>query len=141
MNDSILDQIRAAQSATLDDYMVWAEIGAGRIVLQSVRLPQSIAAKTVLTRISTEARQTLAGCGYSATEIAEASLHITALPSAGETEAELEAQRSPDVELVLVDLAMWEACRLRLHLTPYSVGHSEQEMEFKGLRIRRSAAG
>ena len=141
MTDSILEQIRAAQGAPLNDYMGWAEIGADQIVLQSVRLPQSIAAETVLTRISTEAKRTLAGCGYSATEIAEASLHITALPSAGETEAELEAQRGPDVELVLVDLAMWEACRLRLHLTPYSVGHSEPEMEFKGLRIRRSAAG
>lgn len=141
MTDTILEQIKAAQSAPADDYMAWAEVGADQVVLHSVRLPQSIDAETVLARMRGQAEQTLAGCGYSATEIASASFHITALPSAEETKAELEAQSGPDVEIVLVDLAMWEACRLRLHLSPYSVGPGEQEMDFKGLKIRRSAAG
>lgn len=140
MTDTILDEIKAAQSAPMDDYVVWAEIGADQIVLHSVRLPQSIGAETVLSRVRTQAEQTLADCGYSAGQIAAASFHIVPLPSAEETEAELEAQRGPDVEIVLVDLAMWEACRHRLHLSPYSVGHDEQEMDFKGLKIRRSAA-
>ena len=141
MTDTILDEIKAAQCAPTDDYMVWAEIGTDQIVLHSVRLPQSIDAETVLSRVRAQAKQTLADCGYSAGQIADASFHIAALPSAEETEAELEAQRGPDVELVLVDLAMWEACRHRLHLSPYMVGHSEQEMDYKGLKIRRSAAG
>ncbi len=140
MTDSILEQIKAAQQAPADNYMAWAEIGADQIVLHTVKLPQSIAAETVLAHIKGDAKKTLADCGYSAGQIAAATFHIAALPSAEETEAEMEAQRGPDVEVVLVDLAMWEACRHRLHLTPYSAGHGEQEMDFKGLKIRRSAA-
>lgn len=141
MTNTILEQIKAAQSAPADDYMVWAEIGTDQVVLHSVRLPQSIDAETVRSRMRGQADQTLADCGYSATEIAAATLHLSPLPSAEETEAELEAKRGPDVEIVLVDLVMWEACRHRLNLSPYSVGPAEQEMDFKGLKIRRSAVG
>ena len=141
MTDTILEQIKGAQNAPADYYMAWAEIGTDQIVLHSVQFPQSIDAETVLSGVRAQGKQTLADCGYSTDQIATASFHITALPSAEETAAELEAQRGPDVEVVLVDLAMWEACRHRLHLSPYNVGHGEQEMDFKGLKIRRSAAG
>lgn len=140
MTDTILEQIKGAQSAPADSYMAWAEIGTDRVVLHSVQFPQSIDAETVMSGVRAQGKQTLADCGYSAQQIAGASFHISALPSAKETEAELEAQRGPDIEVVLVDLAMWEACRHRLYLSPYSVGHDEQEMDFKGLKIRRSAA-
>ena len=68
-----------------------------------------------------------------------AKLHVTALPTAEETVAELEANRGPDTDLVLVDLALWEACRHRLHLSPYAVGNDE-EMDCRGLKIRRRVA-
>jgi len=141
MADTILDEIKAAQRAPTDDYMVWAEIGAVQIVLHSVRLPQAIEAETVLSRVRGQAEQTLTEHGFTANEVASALLHISALPSAEETKAELEAQRRPNVAFVAVDLAMWEACRHRLHLSPYTVGTSDQEMDYKGLKIRRSAAG
>jgi hypothetical protein len=140
MSDAILEQIKAAQSAPADIYMAWAEIGADQIVLHSVQVLPSIDAEIVLSGVRAQGKQTLADCGYSAEQIAGAFFHLSALPSAEETEAELEARRGPDVSVVLVDLAMWEACRHRLHLSPYSVGRDEQEMDFKGLKIRRSAA-
>lgn len=145
MDDIILKQIKSAQAAALDEYMVWAEIGEGpkanQIILHSVRLPQSIGAETVLSRIRAQADRTLADCGYSPPEITSARIEIAALPSAEEAKAELEAQLSMGSELLLADLTLWEACRLRLHLTPKPVDHGDAEMDYKGLKIRRSAAG
>lgn len=144
MADTIIDEIKAAQAAPADDYMVWANIGsdddAHQVVLHTVRLPQSIGTDRVLERIRAQAEKTLADCGYPADKVTGAALHISALPSVEETEAELEANRGPDTELALVDLVMWEACRHRLHLTPYAVENGDIEMEFQGLKIRRGAA-
>ena len=99
MADTILDEIKAAQRAPTDDYMVWAEIGAVQIVLHSLRLPQSIEAETVLSRVRGQAEQTLTEHGFTANEVASALLHISALPSAEETKAELEAQRRVRVRI------------------------------------------
>ena len=55
MADTIIEQIRTAQVAQTDDYIAWAEIKTDEqvqdIVLHTVRLPQSIDADTVLSRI------------------------------------------------------------------------------------------
>lgn len=39
------------------------------------------------------------------------------------------------------DLTLWEACRHRLNLEPYTVNGNDEEMNFEGLKIRRSVAG
>lgn len=144
MTDTIIEQIKAAQAGPTDDYIAWAEIGTdGKIqdvVLHTVRLPQSIDADTVMSRMQGRAKKTLADCGFSAEEIAAAKLHITPLPSAEQTQAILEEGRSPDSDMVLVDLVGWEAIKHRFHLTPYTVGDSDMEMDLNGLKIRRSIA-
>lgn len=144
MADNIIGEIKAAQAAPVDDYIVWADVSTARgavdVVLQSVRLPQSIDVDLVLTRIQADAKRTLAECGFSPAEAAAAELHITALPDAMEVSAIIDETRRPDSELILVDLVGWEAMRLRLHLTPYLVANGEMEMDLKGLKIRRSAA-
>ena len=145
MTDIIIEQIEAAQAAPKDDYVAWAEIGTGGkvedIVLHTVRLPQSINADTVLSRMQGQAEMTLADCGFSAEEIAAAKLHITPLPSAEQTQAMLDEGRNLDSDMVLVDLVGWEAIKHRFHLTPYTVGNADMEMDLNGLKIRRSIAG
>ncbi len=145
MTDTIIEQIKAAQAAPTDDYIAWAEIETGGkvqdVVLHTVRLPQSIDAGTVLSRMQGQADKTLADCGFSAKEIATAKLHITPLPSAEQTQAMLDEGRGPDSDMVLVDLVGWEAIKHRFHLTPYTVGNSDMEMDLNGLKIRRSATG
>lgn len=144
MADTIIEQIRAAQVAQTDDYIAWAEITTGEqvqeIVLHTVRLPQSIDADTVLLRIQGLAEKTLANCGFSTEDIAAANLHITPLPNAEQTQAMLDEGRSPDSDLVLVDLVGWESIKHRFHLTPYTVGKADMEMDLNGLKIRRSIA-
>ena len=137
MTDAIMDQIKAAQAAPAELYMVWADVGGDQVVLHSLQMPSSIGSDAILSRTRALAEKTLADCGYSTSEVKAATLHVTALPTAEETAAELDAQAGPDVELVLVDLALWEAARHRLHLSPYAVGN-DHEMDYKGLKIRRS---
>lgn len=143
MTDQILEDIKAAQAAPTDDYMLWATVstatGPQDIVLHTVRLPQSIGAEAVLSRARADAARTLAGHGFSPEEIAAAEYHIDALPDAEQVKAIIKKARDPDSELVLVDLVGWEAIRLRLHLTPNPVGGSDMEMVYDGLKIRRSA--
>ncbi|HEX8655463.1 MAG TPA: hypothetical protein VF693_09600 [Allosphingosinicella sp.] len=64
-------------------------------------------------------------------------MHITALPSTEQTEAILDEGRRPDSDMVPIDLAGWEAVRLRAHLTPYMVETGETEMNLSDLCIRR----
>ena len=145
MTDQIIEEIKAAQAAPADDYIVWAQVstatGAHDVVLHTVRLPQSIGADAVLSRTKAQAKQTLTDCGFSPAEVAAAELHISELPDVEQVKAMIEEVREPDSELVLVDLVGWEAIRLRLHLTPYSVENGEMEMNLDGVKIRRSAVG
>ena len=143
MTDTILTEIATAQAAPADDYMVWAEIGSGsppqRLILHSARLPQSLDLEGVTFRIKSHAAKTLSELGCSDEEIDGAKLHIDRLPSAEEVEAELNHRLSAGDELVLADLTFWEACRLRLHLTPNQIEGGDIEMDYKGLKVRRSA--
>ena len=144
MAGTIIEQIKAAQAAQTDDYIVWAEIETAEkvqdVVLHTVRLPQSIDADTVLSRMRGQAEKTLAECGFAKEEIATAKLHIKPLPSAEQTQAMLDESRCPDSDLVLVDLVGWESIKHRLHLTPYTVGKADMEMDLNGLKIWRSTA-
>ena len=145
MSQTILEQISAAQAAPADDYMVWAEIGEGAaeqsIVLQTVRLPQALKGTAVEAQIKGHAAKILKDCGYSPDEIEGASFRMSLLPSAEEVIDELETSRAAGHELVLGDLTFWEACRLRLHLKPRAVDGGDDEMDYNGLKIRRSATG
>lgn len=145
MTDQIIDKIKSAQAALADDYIVWAEVESGGntrdVVLHTVRLPQSIGADAVLSRVQSQAEKTLADCGFAAEEIAVAKLHVSPLPSAEQTQAILDEGCSPDSDMALVDLVGWEAIKLRFYLSPYPVENGETEMDFNGLKIRRSIGG
>ncbi len=145
MAKPIIEEIKAAQAAPADDYIVWAEAESRGetvdVVLHTVRLPQSIGPDAILSRLETQAKKTLAENGLTAEEVAGAKLHITALPSAEEVQAMIDQATTINSELALVDLAGWEAIKARFHLTPYLVGNSDMEMDLKGLKIRRRAAG
>ena len=141
MADTILEAIKGAQSAPTDDYMVWAVVETStekiEVISHTVRLPQSIAPENVVERIRTQAEGLLKDNGFTESEIRNAKLHMKALPSAEEAIAELEdARRRGD--LALVDLACWETCKSRLHMVPRTVD-GEPEMDYKGMKIRRSA--
>ena len=144
MTDTILEAIKAAQAAPADDYMVWAEVKSGdtphEIISHTVRLPQSMPVGNIIDHQRFLASKTLADIGFAKEEIDAAMLHITPLPSVQEVEAELRAKRAAAADLVLADLTLWEACRSRLHLTPATV-NGEEEMDFGGVKIRRSAVG
>jgi len=43
-------------------------------------------------------------------------------------------------DLALVDFLTWEGTKLQLGLTPKAVGGSDEEITYKGLRLRRSSA-
>lgn len=142
MTDTILEEIKAAQAAPTDDYMAWAEIGAGNngheIILETVRLPQSIPIENIAAQVKSHAVKLLTDNGFSNDEVQMARLHITALPTAEEAKAELDAKLAQGDEMVSADLTFWETCRSRLHLKPQMVD-GELEMDYEGMKIRRSA--
>jgi len=142
---AIIEEIKAAQAAPADDYIVWAEVGnqgnAVDIVLHTVLLPQPIGPDAILLRMETQAKKTLTENGFTTEEVAAAKMHITALPSAQETQALIDEATTIDSELALVDLVGWEAIKARFHITPYMVENGDMEISLKGLKIRRSAAG
>jgi hypothetical protein len=142
MADTILEEIKAAQAAPTDNYMVWAEFDgehrSAEIVLETVRLPQTIPVESIFGQIRGHAARLLNQNGFTEEQIKTAKFHIVRLPSAEEAEAELRAKASPG-SLVLADFPFWETCRWRLNLKP-EVVDGELEMDYKGIKIRRSAA-
>ena len=145
MTNAVIEEIEAAQAAPAENYIVWAEVGnqgkAVDVVLHTVRLPQSMGPDAILSRMQSQAKRTLVENGFTAEEVASAELHVTALPSAAETQAMIDEATTIDSELALVDLVGWEAIKARFHLTPYLVANGDMEMDLKGLKVRRSAAG
>lgn len=145
MTKPIIEAFKAAQAAASDNYIVWAEAeshgSAVDVVLHTVRLPQTIGPDAILSRLETQANKTLAENGFTAEEVAGATLHIAGLPSAEETQAMIDEATTIDSEFALVDLVGWEAIKARFHLTPYMVENCDMEIDLKGLKVRRSATG
>lgn len=142
MSETELSQtIAAAQRAPAEDYILWAEVGDGaEITLQTVRLPLGFSTEVSLDRVRTEARKSLAMAGFRGAEADAARLHLDRLPTEGEIRSILDLIVSAGEEMALVDFTYWEAARRRLHLEPKrSELGDEPELDYKGLKIRRSA--
>lgn len=141
MSGTIIQAIKAAQAAPADDYMVWAVVETRaekiEVISHTVRLPQSIPPENVVARIREQVVRVLRDNGFTESEIQTATIHMAALPSAEEVVAELEEKRHRG-DLALVDLACWESCKSRLRMVPQIVD-GELEMDYKGMKIRRSA--
>ena len=137
----LLQTIAAARRAPAEKYILWAETGDGaEITLQTVRLPLGFSAEVSLDRVRTEARKSLATAGFRGADADAASLHLDRLPSEGEVRSVLDPMVSAGEEMTLVDFTYWEAARGRLHLEPKrSDPGGEPELDYKGLKIRRSA--
>lgn len=69
-----------------------------------------------------------------------ARLHLDRLPTEEEIRSILDPMISAGEEMALVDFTYWEAAHRRLHLEPKrSELGDEPELDYKGLKIRRSA--
>lgn len=140
-NDELMNIIAAAQRAPAEDYILWAETGdGGEITLQTVRLPLGFTPEVSRDRVRTEARKSLALAGFHGAEADAVPLYLERLPAAEEIRAILDPMVAAGEELIFLDFTYWEAAHRRLHLKlkPAEFG-GEPELNYNGLRIRRSA--
>lgn len=141
-NEDLMQPIATAQHSPPEDYVLWAVVGdgAGEIALQTVRLPLGLSAEESLRHVRNKARESLAAAGFIGAEADAVRLHLNRLPTREEITAILEAMVSAGQEMAFFDFTHWEAARRQLHLEPKpdELGR-EPELDYRGLKIRRSA--
>jgi hypothetical protein len=95
-----------------------------------------------ILQIRTAARTALAAAGFRGREADGARLHLERLPSADEVRPVLDPLADAGEQLALLDLAWWEAarCWLNLQRSRPTIGN-EEKLHYRGLALRRSAAG
>lgn len=146
MNDDLSAGVEIAQSGSPANYMLYAELtsdrGLAEIPLTTARFPKSgmtLAAITDSLRV--QARSDLTRLGYEPQEVEAARFVLGTLPEdvIEVLEAEVRKMQASGADLVLFDVLYWEAAKQALCQTPRIVGRDNEELTYKGLRIRRSA--
>lgn len=146
MDDDLTAALKAIQSDPMTNYVLYAELpaenGVNQVPLETVRLPLiGVDPLVAAERLRGRARQTLRELKFDAEEINAAKIVLGLLPDDVTPILDLlvkDMQGGGD-DLAFVDFLIWEGAKAQLGLTPKVVGRNDEEITYKGLRLRRSS--
>lgn len=147
MDDDLTAALKAIHSGPLTNYVLYAELptenGVDQVPLETVRLPLiGVDPLVAAERLRGRAKQTLRELKFDAEEINAAQIVLGLLPDdvTPILDTLVKDMQRGGGDLAFVDFLIWEGTKAQLGLAPKIVGKNDEEITYKGLRLRRRSA-